>query len=163
MYSGERKAAHGFGFEDGDLDEHDDQSQQKVRRGKADESEKGKAVIAYRILSGGRVDANGYGDDPGEDQCGECEGERESQAFGQEFHHVHFVSEGLPEVASADDFPDPVDVLHIDRVVEAIAFAQGVDLRHRAFRSEFALFGQFGEARGEHIARRCLYDHEADH
>ena len=160
---GREEAAYGFGFEDGDLYEHDDQGQQKIWGGQADESEKGKAVIAYRILSGGRVDANGYGDDPGEDQCGECEGEGESQALGQEFHHVHFVREGLPEVAFADDFPDPVDVLHIDRIVEAIAFAQGIDLRHRAFRSEFALFGQFGEARGEHVARRRLNDHKADH
>ena len=43
---GREKAPYGFGFKDGDLNEHNDQSQQEVWGGQADESEKCKAVIA---------------------------------------------------------------------------------------------------------------------
>ena len=141
----------------GKADPHQNKGQKEIRDALAEKPEHCEHIIEDRILTRRRVDADGNGDDPGEDQRQRGQNEGDAQAPPNQIGHRSIPVKGLAEIAVEDDVGDPAPILQEDRVVQPELRPQDLFLLDR---DEVPLIAHFGNHGGDVVARRKLNDDE---
>ncbi len=103
--------------------------------------------------------AHGKGHRPREDQGGQRQDHRQAQPVPDEFPDGTFPFEGHAEFALAHDVPDPLEVLDIDGLIQAVAHFKGGD--HILFH-QIAGRVQLGNHGGQVVPGRQLDDDEGN-
>ncbi len=148
-----------IGAEEPERQVHDDQRQQEVRHRETDEADQGEDIVADRVLAHRRVDADRQRQAPDQEQGGERDQHGEPQPVAD-----HLADRPVPfhrhaEVAG-DHAHDPLGVLDVERLAEAVELAQ----RHRlGLRDRRAAGRQLGDVGGDEVAGRQLDDRERQH
>ena len=141
----------------GDVEQ--DQRQEEVRRGEAEEADEGQRVVGPAVFVGGGIDRDRERDDPGEQDRGEGDHEGQEDAIADHLGDRAVILERVAEIA-VQQAPGPVQILLPQRPIEAVE--RRADTRSCLLRA-LALRLQLGQHRGEVVAGRQLDDDEHDH
>ncbi len=135
---------------------HHHQRQHEVRHREAEQADEGDAVVTPTVLMGRRVDADRKRDGPGEEDRDGRQQDRQPEPVAHHLAHRQPVLEGIAEIA-VQHAADPAQVADVLRLIEAVAFAQYLDLGQvRVFPQRL----EFGHVAFEIVARRQFDDGE---
>jgi hypothetical protein len=138
---------------------HDDERDQEVRHAESEEAQEGEEVVPGRVLLDGRVDADREGDNPDEQQRRQRQQHRQHQPLPDQVGDRLAPLQRLAEVAVQQDAAHPLEVLHVDRLIQPVLLLQRLD---RRLVDQLALALQRGDVRGQEVAGRQLDDDERD-
>ena len=141
----------------GDVEQ--DQRQEEVRRGEAQEADEGERVVGRAVFVGGRIDRDRERDDPGEEDGGEGDHEGQEDPVADHLADRAVILERVAEIA-VQQAPGPVEILLPHRPIEAVE--RRADTRSCRL-GALALRLQLGQHGAEIVAGRQLDDHEHDH
>ncbi len=148
-----------IGIEELEREIHQDEREEKIRHGEADETEEGEDVVADRILPDGGEDADRHGDAPGQDDRRDRDHHGEPETVADHLGHRPHPFHRLAEIALAHAI-HPFRVLHVDRPVEPVELAQRLRLLER---NGAAARRQPRDVGVDEIAGRQLDDDEGQH